>query len=58
MDHVKFTQLKNGDKKDCIFRRKHELEHTHCKADRLLTTLVNLDKGLSGYHITRLCNSI
>jgi len=58
MDHVKFTQMKDGDKEDYDFLTEHEVEYTKGTADRLLTALVDLDEGLSGYQISRLGHSL
>lgn len=58
MDHVKFTQMKDGDKEDYDFLTHHEIEHTKGTADRLLAALVDLDEGLSGYQISRLGHSL
>ena len=58
MDHVSFTQMKDGTKEDYDFLTKHETEHTKGTADRLLKALVELDEGLSGYKITRLGHSV
>ena len=58
MDHVKFTQMKDGDKEDYDFLTKHEVEYTKGTADRLLNALVELDQGLSGYQISRLGHSL
>jgi predicted HD phosphohydrolase len=58
MDHVKFTQMTDGDKEDYDFLTKHEVEYTKGTADRLLTALVDLDAGLSGYKISRLGHSL
>ena len=58
MDHVKFTQMKDGDKEDYTFLINHEVEYTKGTADRLLCALVELDKGLSGYQVTRLGHSV
>ncbi len=58
MDQVKFTAMKDGDKEDYDFLTKHEVAHTKGTADRLLTALVDLDEGLSGYQITRLGHSL
>ena len=48
MDHVKFSQMKDGDKEDYTFLINHEVEYTKGTADRLLCALVDLDKGLLG----------
>ncbi len=58
MEHVKFTQMKDGDKEDYTFLTEHEIEYTKGTADRLLKALVSLDEGLSGYQITRLGHSV
>ncbi len=58
MDHVKFTQMKDGDKEDYEFLTAHEIEYTKGTADRLLTALVDLDESLSGYQVTRLGHSV
>ncbi len=58
MDHVSFTQMKDGTKEDYDFLTEHETEHTKGTADRLLKALVELDEGLSGYQITRLGHSV
>ena len=54
MDRVKFTAMKDGDKADYDFLTEHEVAYTKGTADRLLEALVDLDKGLSGYQVTRL----
>ena len=58
MDRVKFTAMKDGDKEDYDFLTAHEVEYTKGTADRLLEALVDLDKGLSGYQVTRLGHSL
>ena len=58
MEHVKFTQMKDGDKEDYTFLTEHEIEYTKGTADRLIKALVSLDEGLSGYQITRLGHSV
>lgn len=58
MDHVKFTEMKQGDKEDYDFLTEHEIAHTKGTADRLLKALVTLDEGLSGYQISRLGHSL
>ena len=58
MEHVKFTQMKDGDKADYDFLTAHEIDHTKGTADRLLRALVDLDEGLSGYKISRLGHSV
>ena len=58
MDHVKFTQMKDGDAEDYAFLTEHEIAYTKGTADRLLNALVALDEGLSGYKVTRLGHSL
>jgi predicted HD phosphohydrolase len=58
MDHVKFTQMKHGDREDYEFLTAHEIEYTKGTAGRLLKALVELDESLSGYQITRLGHSL
>ena len=58
MEHVKFIQMKDGDKDDYEYLNKHEIEHSIGTADRLLKALVELDQGLSGYKVTRLGHSL
>lgn len=58
MDHVSFRQMKDGTKEDYDFLNDHEVEYAAGTADRLLTALVDLDKSLSGYQVTRLGHSL
>ncbi len=58
MDTVKFTQMKDGDREDYAFLTEHEVEYAAGTADRLLTAMVDLDKSISGYKITRLGHSL
>ena len=58
MDRVKFTAMKDGDKEDYDFLTEHEVAYTKGTADRLLGALVDLDKGLSGYQVSRLGHSL
>ncbi|MFK7745486.1 MAG: HD domain-containing protein [Roseobacter sp.] len=58
MDHVSFTQMKDGTREDYEFLNEHEVEYTKGTADRLLKALVSLDESLSGYQITRLGHSL
>ncbi|MDG2404420.1 MAG: peptidase [Paracoccaceae bacterium] len=58
MDHVKFTQMKDGDYADYAFLDKLEHKYTKGTADRLLEAMVSLDKSLSGYQVTRLGHSL
>ena len=58
MDVVKFTQMKDGDKEDYDFLTEHEVEYASQTGERLLQALVDLDKSLSGYQVTRLGHSL
>ncbi|MFK7944992.1 MAG: HD domain-containing protein [Paracoccaceae bacterium] len=58
MDHVSFTQMKDGTKEDYDFLTEHEIAYTKGTADRLLKALVGLDESISGYQITRLGHSL
>tara|TARA_R110002074_G_scaffold16875_2_gene56063 strand:- start:759 stop:1364 length:606 start_codon:yes stop_codon:yes gene_type:complete len=58
MDQVKFTQMKDGTRAEYEFLTEHEVEYTKGTADRLLNALVDLDKSLSGYQVTRLGHSL
>ncbi|MBZ8117198.1 HD domain-containing protein [Roseovarius sp. LXJ103] len=58
MDRVSFTKMKDGTKEDYDFLTEHETEYTKGTAHRLLTAMVDLNKGLSGYQVTRLGHSL
>ena len=58
MEHVSFTQMKDGTKSDYDFLTEHEIAYTKGTADRLLSALEHLDEGLSGYQITRMGHSV
>ena len=58
METVKFTQMKDGDHEDYAFLTDHEIEYAAGTADRLLAAMVELDKSLSGYKVTRLGHSL
>ena len=58
METVKFTQMKDGDREDYAFLTEHETEYATGTADRLLGAMVELDKSLSGYKVTRLGHSL
>ncbi|MBZ9764259.1 HD domain-containing protein [Mesorhizobium sp. CA8] len=58
METVKFTQMKDGDREDYAFLTAHETEYAAGTADRLLAAMVELDKSLSGYKVTRLGHSL
>lgn len=58
VETVKFTQMKDGDREDYAFLTDHEIEYAAGTADRLLAAMVELDKSLSGYKVTRLGHSL
>ena len=58
MEKVAFTQMKDGTKEEYEFLTAHEIDHTKHTAKRLMTALVELDEGLSGYQVTRLGHSL
>lgn len=58
MEKVGFTRMKDGTREDYEFLTAHEIAYTSGTADRLLAALVDLDKGLSGYQVTRLGHSL
>ena len=51
-------RCEEGDKEDYQFLTSHEIEISKGTADRLLSELVDLDKSLSGYQVTRLTHSL
>lgn len=58
MQTVKFNQMKDGDAEDYAFLSDHEIGHVAGTADRLAEAMVDLDKSISGYKITRLGHSL
>jgi predicted HD phosphohydrolase len=50
--------MKDGDREDYAFLTDHEIEYAAGTADRLLAAMVELDKSLSGYKVTRLGHSL
>ena len=54
MDKVSFTEMKAGTRQDYELLSAHEVEYANGTADRLLNAMVELDKSLSGYQVTRL----
>ncbi len=58
METVKFTQMKDGDREDYAFLSAHESDFAAGTAGRLLKAMVELDKSMSGYKITRLGHSL
>ena len=58
METVKFTQMRDGDREDYVFLTEHEKAYATGTGDRLLAAMVDLDKSLSGYKVTRLGHSL
>ncbi len=58
VEHVKFVQMKDGDRSDYDFLVEHESEFVRGTAGRLLRALTELDESLSGYRVTRLGHSV
>lgn len=58
MDTVKFTQMKDGDREDYAHLLDHEIQYAAETSDRLLSAMIDLDKSLSGYKVTRLEHSL
>ena len=58
MDHVNFIQMKDCYKEDYDFLKSHEIKYTKGTADRLLNTLIDLDKSISVYQVNRLGHSV
>ena len=58
MAKVKFTQMKEGTKKDYLLLDKLEKKFVEGTADRILNTMQGLNSGLVGYQINRLEHSL
>jgi len=58
MEKVKFTAMKDGDREDYEFLTGHEVDYAAKTGERLLAAMVDLDKSLSGYQVTRLGHSL
>jgi predicted HD phosphohydrolase len=58
MEKVKFTAMKDGDREDYEFLTEHEIDYAAKTGERLLSAMVDLDKSLSGYQVTRLGHSL
>jgi len=58
MEKVSFTRMKDGTREEYEFLNAHEIDHGRHTADRLLKALVDLDRSLSGYQVTRLGHSV
>jgi predicted HD phosphohydrolase len=58
MQTVAFTQMKDGTRADYALLAEHEQDYVAATADRLLAALAELDRGYSGYQISRLGHSL
>ena len=58
MKKVKFTQMKDGTKKDYDLLSKYEEKFSKDLPDRILEALRNLDSSVDGYQVTRLEHSL
>ena len=58
MEHVKFTEMKNGDKDDYNLLAKFEDEFVEGTADRIIRVLKGLNSSLGGYKVSRLEHSL
>jgi predicted HD phosphohydrolase len=58
MDHVKFTQMKDGDREDYAFLTQQEAACVGQLGARLLESLEALKEGFSGFQIDRLGHSV
>ena len=50
--------MKNGTREDYTLLTEYETEHARSTASNILDAMVGLDKGLSGYQVTRLGHSL
>jgi len=58
MQSVQFTQMKHGTPADYALLAGHERDYVAGTAGRLLAALAELDRGYSGYQISRLGHSL
>ena len=58
MKHVKFKQMKDGDKEDYLLLKKLEDKYVEGTADRIMETLKHLNTSLEGYQVSRLEHSL
>jgi len=58
MQHVKFTQMAEGDREDYIFLEAHERDAARKVGARLLATLADLDEAASAYRVSRYQHSL
>ena len=54
MEKVKFTQMKDGDKKDYELLLKYENDYNKGTAERIIRILKNLENSIGGYQVSRL----
>ena len=58
METVSVTEMKHGPQQDYVLLDRYEQEHAASDADRLLSAESQLRRGLAGYQIDRLTNSL
>ena len=58
MEKVKFTQMKDGDKKDYELLSKFEEKYVKDTSKRVIKVLKSLDSSLGGYQVSRLEHSL
>ena len=58
MDHVAFTQMKDGTREEYVFLQRLEHDYIRGLPDRLLEAMERLGGGLQGYQISRLEHSL
>ena len=58
MQTVQFTQMKDGTRADYALLAEQEQAYVAATAERLLAALAELDRGFSGYKISRLGHSL
>tara|TARA_B100001123_G_C14627529_1_gene756365 strand:- start:34 stop:591 length:558 start_codon:yes stop_codon:yes gene_type:complete len=58
MKHVKFTQMKDGDKEDYELLTLFEKKHIKSTVNRVIKVLKNLDNSIGGYKVSRLEHSL
>ncbi len=58
MQHVKFTQMAEGDREDYTFLEAHERESAGAVGTRLLAALADLDDAASAYRVSRYEHSL
>ncbi len=58
MEHVKFTEMKQGDAEDYEFLHPLEVEYAKEVGERIFDSLSDLESSFSGYQISRLGHSV